>query len=206
LSTSAAGDTRWTYEAGNSISGGSTIIGNIVYFATLQNTATTGLDITSRNELWEMIRELVNEGTTVLLTTQYLEEADRLAGRIAVVDEGRVIANDTPEALKSQLGSTVVEMDVRGNGRAQDAVAVLSGRLSDRVEHEGERIRITSEGGADVLIQALRILDEQGMAPDALTVREPSLDDVFLALTGHHAEDKQEDKQPELATSKGGAA
>jgi ABC-2 type transport system ATP-binding protein len=167
---------------------------------------TTGLDITSRNELWEMIRELVNEGTTVLLTTQYLEEADRLAGRIAVVDEGRVIANDTPEALKSQLGSTVVEMDVRGNGRAQDAVAVLSGRLSDRVEHEGERIRITSEGGADVLIQALRILDEQGMAPDALTVREPSLDDVFLALTGHHAEDKQEDKQPELATSKRGAA
>jgi daunorubicin resistance ABC transporter ATP-binding subunit len=167
---------------------------------------TTGLDITSRNELWEMIRELVNEGTTVLLTTQYLEEADRLAGRIAVVDEGRVIANDTPEALKSQLGSTVVEMDVRGNGRAQDAVRVLSVRLSDRVEHEGERIRITSEGGADVLIQALRILDEQGMAPDALTVREPSLDDVFLALTGHHAEDKQEDKQPELATSKGGAS
>ncbi len=167
---------------------------------------TTGLDITSRNELWEMIRELVNEGTTVLLTTQYLEEADRLAGRIAVVDEGRVIANDTPEALKSQLGSTVVEMDVRGNGRAQDAVGVLSGRLSDRVEHEGERIRITSERGADVLIQALRILDEEGMAPDALTVREPSLDDVFLALTGHHAEDKQEDKQPELATSKGGAA
>ena len=167
---------------------------------------TTGLDITSRNELWEMIRELVNEGTTVLLTTQYLEEADRLAGRIAVVDEGRVIANDTPEALKSQLGSTVVEMDVRGNGRAQDAVRVLSGSLSDRVEHEGERIRITSERGADVLIQALRILDEEGMAPDALTVREPSLDDVFLALTGHHAEDKQEDKQPELATSKGGAA
>ena len=167
---------------------------------------TTGLDITSRNELWEMIRELVNEGTTVLLTTQYLEEADRLAGRIAVVDEGRVIANDTPEALKSQLGSTVVEMDVRGNGRAQDAVRVLSVRLSDRVEQEGERIRITSERGADVLIEALRILDDQGMAPDALTVREPSLDDVFLALTGHHAEDKQEDKQPELATSIGGAA
>ena len=167
---------------------------------------TTGLDITSRNELWEMIRELVNEGTTVLLTTQYLEEADRLAGRVAVVDGGRVIANDTPEALKAQLGSTVVEMDVRGNGRAQDAVRLLSDRLSDRVEHEGERIRITSERGADVLIQALRTLDEQGMSPDALTVREPSLDDVFLALTGHHAEDKQEDKQPELATSKGGAA
>ena len=73
---------------------------------------TTGLDITSRNELWEMIRELVSDGTTVLLTTQYLEEADILANRIAVIDDGRVIANDTPPALKAQLGSTVVEMDM----------------------------------------------------------------------------------------------
>src|SRR5439155_3902150 len=79
---------------------------------------TTGLDLTSRNELWEMIRELVNDGTTVLLTTQYLEEADRLASRIAVVDVGGVIANDTPEHLKAQLGSTVVEVGVRGGGRA----------------------------------------------------------------------------------------
>src|ERR671919_497750 len=79
---------------------------------------TTGLDLHSRNELWEMIRELVAEGTTVLLTTQYLEEADRLANHIAVVDEGRVIANDTPSALKSQLGSTVVEIALPDEGRA----------------------------------------------------------------------------------------
>ena len=149
---------------------------------------TTGLDITSRNELWAMIRELVTEGTTVLLTTQYLEEADRLAARIAVVDGGRVIANDTPERLKSQLGSTVVEMDFRGDGRAERAAQLLSEQIRDRVEREGDRVRVTSERGAEVLIDALRALDAQGSAPDGLTVREPSLDDVFLALTGRHAE------------------
>jgi daunorubicin resistance ABC transporter ATP-binding subunit len=163
---------------------------------------TTGLDITSRNELWEMIRELVAEGTTVLLTTQYLEEADRLAERIAVVDGGRVIANDTPENLKAQLGSTVVEMDFRGEGRAERAVQVLSARIEDRVENEGERVRITSERGAAVLIDALRALDEQDIAPDTLAVREPSLDDVFLALTGRHAEATEDG----TATETGGAA
>jgi daunorubicin resistance ABC transporter ATP-binding subunit len=163
---------------------------------------TTGLDITSRNELWEMIRELVAEGTTVLLTTQYLEEADRLADRVAVVDGGRVIANDTPERLKAQLGSTVVEMDFRGTGRAERAVEVLSLRIEDRVEHERERVRITSERGAAVLIEALRALDGQDMAPDTLTVREPSLDDVFLALTGRHAESQDD----EAATTTGDAA
>jgi ABC-2 type transport system ATP-binding protein len=149
---------------------------------------TTGLDLTSRNGLWEMIRELVGDGTTVLLTTQYLEEADRLADRIAVVDGGRVIANDTPERLKAQLGSTVVEMELRGDGRADRAQRLLSERIGGRVEREGERLRITAEGGAHVLIEALRLLDGDGLEPDTLTVREPSLDDVFLTLTGHHAE------------------
>jgi ABC-2 type transport system ATP-binding protein len=149
---------------------------------------TTGLDLTSRNELWDMIRELVNEGTTVLLTTQYLEEADRLAGRIAVVDGGRVIANDTPGQLKAQLGSTVVEMAFRGDGRVERAVSLLSGSLNGRVEREGETLRITSDQGARVLVEALRTLGADGLEPDTLAVREPSLDDVFLALTGHHAE------------------
>jgi ABC-2 type transport system ATP-binding protein len=149
---------------------------------------TTGLDLTSRNELWDMIRELVNDGTTVLLTTQYLEEADRLASRIAVVDLGRVIANDTPDQLKTQLGSTVVEMDVRGDGRAERAVQLLGESIGGRIEREGDTIRITSDRGAHVLIDVLRSLDGDGLSPDTLTVREPSLDDVFLALTGHHAE------------------
>jgi ABC-2 type transport system ATP-binding protein len=149
---------------------------------------TTGLDISSREELWEMIRELVAGGTTVLLTTQYLEEADRLADRIAVVDQGRIIADDTPARLKSQLGSTVVEMELRGDGRAAQALDLLSGELGDRVEHEGEMLRITSDRGAHVLIEVLRLLGGNGVEPDTLTVREPSLDDVFLALTGRHAE------------------
>src|SRR5947209_15663670 len=145
---------------------------------------TTGLDLTSRNELWEMIRELVNDGTTVLLTTQYLEEADRLASQIAVVDGGKVIANDTPQNLKSQLGTTVVEMEVRGDGRAEEALKVLSERTGARVEREDHTIRISSDEGAHILIEVLRSLDSEGLEPNTLTVREPSLDDVFMALTG----------------------
>jgi ABC-2 type transport system ATP-binding protein len=155
---------------------------------------TTGLDLTSRGELWGMIRELVSDGTTVLLTTQYLEEADRLAGRIAVVDGGRVIANDTPDRLKAQLGSTVVEMDLRGQGRAERATQLLSsGDFGARVEREGEKLRITSQQGAHVLIETLRLLDAHHLEPDTLTVREPSLDDVFLTLTGRHAEEGADD-------------
>ncbi len=147
---------------------------------------TTGLDLPSREELWGMIRELVDDGTTVLLTTQYLEEADRLAQRIAVVDGGKVIADDTPGRLKAQMGGIVVEMDLPGDGRADRAMALLAGRLRARVEREGDTIRMTSEPGARVLFDILRALDGGDLEPDSLTVREPSIDDVFLALTGHH--------------------
>jgi daunorubicin resistance ABC transporter ATP-binding subunit len=150
---------------------------------------TTGLDLGSRGALWEMIRELVSEGTTVLLTTQYLEEADRLAARIAVIDGGRVIANDTPERLKAQLGKTVIEMEFRGEGRAQQAMGLLAGSLGNRLERDDRTLRITSDSGASVLIDALRSLDGVELEPDGLTVREPSIDDVFLALTGHRAEE-----------------
>jgi ABC-2 type transport system ATP-binding protein len=148
---------------------------------------TTGLDITSRNELWEMIRELVSDGTTVLLTTQYLEEADILAKRIAVVDGGRVIANDTPAALKAQLGSTVFEMDMPA-GSGERAVGLLTPVVDGKVEREGEHLRITTNKGPSALVEILRTLDVAGFEPQSLTVREPSLDDVFLALTGRHAE------------------
>jgi ABC-2 type transport system ATP-binding protein len=149
---------------------------------------TTGLDPQSRNELWEMIRELVNEGTTVLLTTQYLEEADRLANRISVVDDGKVIASDTPERLKAQLGSTVVEMTYRDEDLSKRALGVLSNSDGLRVEREGQRLRVSSDAGARMLIEVLRAQTAAGVEPDTLTVREPSLDDVFLTLTGRHAE------------------
>jgi daunorubicin resistance ABC transporter ATP-binding subunit len=150
---------------------------------------TTGLDPHSRNELWAMIRELVAEGTTVLLTTQYLEEADKLASRVAVVDHGRVIANDTPGALKAQLGGTVIEVGFPDEAVALRALqAVTEAARGAHVEREERTIRVTSDDGARVLMGVLRPLDGDGLEPATLTVREPSLDDVFLTLTGHHAE------------------
>jgi ABC-2 type transport system ATP-binding protein len=163
---------------------------------------TTGLDLHSRNELWNMIRELVATGSTVLLTTQYLEEADRLAQRVAVVDNGKVIANDSPHNLKARLGSTVIELgmeDEQAAGRAFDLVADL---LPDRPDREGAVLKLSSNDGPRVLIDVLRSMDGQGLIPSTLTVREPSLDDVFLALTGRHAEAKAEEA-PELASVDG---
>jgi ABC-2 type transport system ATP-binding protein len=162
---------------------------------------TTGLDLTSRNALWAMIEHLVSEGTTVLLTTQYLEEADRLASRIAVVDGGQVIANDSPGALKAQLGSTVVELRLPGDGRSGRAAELLAGRVDGRIETDDGILRITAEGGANVLVDVLRILDNGGLAPEGLTVREPSLDDVFLSLTGHHAENAAEGEDAPAAAA-----
>jgi ABC-2 type transport system ATP-binding protein len=149
---------------------------------------TTGLDPYSRNEVWAMIGELVADGTTVVLTTQYLEEADRLASRVAVVDEGRVIANDTPAALKARLGSTVIELGFADPPSAERAQTLLARTRAGSPELEGTTVRLASAEGARLLVDALRTLDAEGIVPTALTVREPSLDDVFLSLTGHRAE------------------
>ena len=151
---------------------------------------TTGLDLFSRNELWNMIRELVQDGTTVLLTTQYLEEADRLADRVAVIDQGHVIANDAPSALKAQLGSTVAELGFVEELAAERARSLLA--EAHTVESEGATVRLSTNDGPRVLIEVLRTLDGAQLAPATLTVHEPSLDDVFLALTGHHAEAEPE--------------
>jgi ABC-2 type transport system ATP-binding protein len=156
---------------------------------------TTGLDLHSRNALWEMIRELVADGTTVLLTTQYLEEADRLANDIAVVDGGRVIARGAPAGLKSRLGSTVIEITLPDEAYATRAQAVLDPLAQGRPEREGSTVRITSDDGARFLMEVLRALDAQDLDPGGLTVREPSLDDVFLALTGRHAEPAVPDRE-----------
>jgi ABC-type multidrug transport system ATPase subunit len=127
-----------------------------------------------------------------VLTTQYLEEADRLASRVAVVDHGRVIADDTPARLKAQLGSTVIEIglaDASTASRAHEALA-RSGSLSP--ELEDSTVRLTTHEGARLLVEAMRAFDGERIVPVTLTVREPSLDDVFLALTGHHAEAEAE--------------
>jgi ABC-2 type transport system ATP-binding protein len=164
---------------------------------------TTGLDLRSRNELWEMIRELVADGTTVLLTTQYLEEADRLAHDIAVVDHGHVIARGTPGDLKSRLGSTVIEIGLADEGQAMRAESVLAPYMPGKPEREGILVRVASHDGPQLLIEVLRSLDAHQLAPGSLTVREPSLDDVFLALTGRHAE--PEDVSDHEAVPTGGA-
>ena len=154
---------------------------------------TTGLDPYSRNEVWEMIGELVSDGTTVVLTTQYLEEADRLASRVAVVDHGRVIADDSPARLKTRLGSTVVEFALADRAAAERARVLLERLGQGRPEVEERTVRLTTNDGAPLLVDALRLLDGDGLAPAALSVREPSLDDVFLALTGHRAEETREE-------------
>jgi daunorubicin resistance ABC transporter ATP-binding subunit len=162
---------------------------------------TTGLDPQSRNDLWQTLRELVAEGTTVLLTTQYLEEADQLADRIAVVDHGRVITEGTAGELKQRLGTTVVELgflDTAQAERARDALAPLelgSATLQDAT------VQVAVSEGPRALMHALRALDATGIEPVSAAVREPSLDDVFLALTGRRAEPTEPDEA--TATGRG---
>jgi daunorubicin resistance ABC transporter ATP-binding subunit len=148
---------------------------------------TTGLDPRSRSDLWTVISDLVADGTTVLLTTQYLEEADRLAERLAVVDRGHVIASGTPAELKASLGATVLEIAMTGEGSALLAAEVLFPLGVQAPVAEGSTVMLTVSDGPRLLLEALRILDAEGLTPTGVTLREPSLDDVFLALTGEHA-------------------
>ncbi|HEY8524632.1 MAG TPA: ATP-binding cassette domain-containing protein [Acidimicrobiales bacterium] len=149
---------------------------------------TTGLDPASRQDLWGVIEELVAEGSTLLLTTQYLEEADRLADRVAVVDRGQVIAEGTPAELKSGLGSTVVDMAYDDPATARQAAAALASGGPGPAKVDGARVELPVDDGARALVGVLRTVDAAGLVPASLAVREPSLDDVFLALTGHRAE------------------
>jgi ABC-2 type transport system ATP-binding protein len=149
---------------------------------------TAGLDPASRRDLWELLGDLVDTGTTVLLTTQYLEEADRLADRIAVIDHGRLVSEGTGDQLKDQVGGAVLELTVPEPDRARTLRALrdLGGREATDDRDQGG-IVLPAPDGAATLTQALRRLDTAGVAPEDLTLRKPTLDEVFLTLTGHQA-------------------
>jgi oleandomycin transport system ATP-binding protein len=150
---------------------------------------TTGLDPRSRLELWGMIRALVADGTTVLLTTQYLEEADRLADEIVVIDHGRVIAAGTPQQLKTRVGGLVLLAQPADPVDLPTVEKILEsfGTSDDGVHNDGQRVTVRIDDRS-VIGQAFRQLDEAGIAVDDLSLRRPSLDEVFLAVTGHTAD------------------
>jgi ABC-2 type transport system ATP-binding protein len=150
---------------------------------------TTGLDPRSRLELWDAIRVLVSSGTDVLLTTQYLEEADQLADHVVILDHGRTIATGTPEELKTQVGQDMVEVRVRHAadlGSAAEALAPL-GTESPRVDGPARRVAVPVDDGTERLADAVRALADQRIALDDVGLRRPTLDEVFLALTGRPA-------------------
>jgi ABC-2 type transport system ATP-binding protein len=154
---------------------------------------TTGLDIRSRIGLWDAIEALVSEGTTVLLTTQYLDEADRLADRIAVIDQGLVIAEGTPEELKSQVGGERLEIHLCDGDRGEEAVVALASIASDQPFLEDGTVRVPVAERRGTIAAAVRRLDEAGIAIDDIAVSTPTLDDVFLTLTGRAVEQETEE-------------
>jgi ABC-2 type transport system ATP-binding protein len=156
---------------------------------------TTGLDIRSRIGLWDAIEVLVSGGTTVLLTTQYLDEADRLADRIAVIDQGLVIAEGTPEELKSQVGGERLEIHLCDGDRSEEAVVALASIASDQPFLEDGTVRVPVAERRGTIAAAVRRLDEAGIAIDDIAVSTPTLDDVFLTLTGRAVEQETEEAE-----------
>jgi len=154
---------------------------------------TTGLDPRSRLGMWEFIADLVHDGTTILLTTQYLEEADRLADRMVVIDKGQVIARGTADELKSQVGGERLELTVRSVEQLESVTEVLRSLAHGEVhaDQQTRRLSVPVTGGTDTLAEALRRLATVDADVLDIGLRRPDLDDVFLTLTGHSAEDAE---------------
>jgi len=151
---------------------------------------TTGLDPANRLDLWAYLRDLVNEGATILLTTQYLEEADQLAQDVVVIDHGLVIAHGTPTELKQGLATDVLDVTVE-DGALERVGELLAGVGTEKpsVDREARKVSLAVDGGATSLVEAVRRLDDEHIKVVDITLRRPSLDDVFLALTGHTTTD-----------------
>jgi len=159
---------------------------------------TTGLDPRSRQGMWSVIEDLIAEGTTVLLTTQYLEEADQLANRIVVLDHGNVIAKGTSNELKSQVGGDRIEIVVESASDVTKAADLIQefGSASATTEELIKTVLLPVAGGSTAIVNIVRKLDENKIAIADIALRRPTLDDVFLSLTGHATEDSQENSVP----------
>jgi ABC-2 type transport system ATP-binding protein len=161
---------------------------------------TTGLDPRSRGQVWDIVRALVAEGTTVLLTTQYLDEADKLADRVGVIDHGRLIAEGTSGELKASVGAGALHVRVRDPGRRAEAGELLEQALQVPVHLESDPVALTARvSDPDRVSRALQELAEAGVATTEFSLGQPSLDEVFLALTGRPVESSDEDSEESAA-------